>query len=76
MRYAVGDWSFDECQDWLIDAMRPIEESGEPEAAALANRIEKHLAKFTSGYIDEEHVTDALRPLVPEAALVPVATGS
>lgn len=72
LRYLDSHWSFDEFQDWLIDVMWRIGEDGDTRAAALANRIENRLAEFTSGYVDEARLRDALRALVPEGATAPV----
>jgi hypothetical protein len=70
-RYLSGERSFDAFQDWLITALWRVDESGDVDAAPLANRIEHRVAEYTSGYCTEPELKQALGPL-----LVPDEVGS
>ncbi len=68
--YVGGERSFDAFQDWLIDALWRVDETGDVDAASLANRVENRIAEYTSGYCSEAELKQALRPLLAPDAVV------
>lgn len=46
---------------WFVAAMPTIEDHGDDAVVDLAWRVEHRFAEYTSGYIDAERLTDALR---------------
>jgi len=67
-RYLAGDATLSEFSGWLSPIVWDIEERHDAEAEELAYAIYLPMAEESGGYITEDRLREALRPLLAPTA--------
>ena len=72
-RYLAGDDSLDQFKDWLVGTLLEAEQDGDTAAEDVIFDIMLPMAEESSGYITEDDLRRALRPLLHPAPVIAVS---